>query len=65
MNKKKYVEPGIKLLKRQQAQERYSMSWNTLTRAAADAGAIVHYGRSVFLNASLMDKYFDGLSESE
>ncbi|MCC8130081.1 MAG: DUF6462 family protein [Clostridiales bacterium] len=65
MNAQRLINPAPKLLKRQQAEERYSMSWNTLLKAAQDAGAIVRYGRSVFFNATLMDKYFDGLSGAE
>ena len=57
------VKPGTKLLKREAACMRYSMSWNTLRRAAEDCQAIVHFGRSVFLNATRLDAYFDALSE--
>ncbi len=65
MNAKKLNIPSPKLLKRQQAEERYNMSWNTLLKAAQDAGALVRYGRSVFFNATIMDKYFDSLSGAE
>ncbi len=65
MNAQKLVNATPKLLKRQQAEERYNMSWNTLLKAAADAGAIVRYGRSVFFNATIMDKYFDSLSGTD
>lgn len=65
MNAKKLNIPAPKLLKRQQAEERYNMSWNTLLKAAQDAGALVRYGRSVFFNATIMDKYFDSLSGAE
>lgn len=58
-------KPSPKLLKRPQAMERYSMSWNTLIKAAQDAGALVRYGRSVFFNATILDKYFDSLSGVE
>ncbi|MCD7743997.1 MAG: DUF6462 family protein [Lachnospiraceae bacterium] len=65
MNAKKLNSPAPKLLKRQQAEERYNMSWNTLVKAAREAGALVHYGRSVFFNATIMDTFFDGLSGAE
>lgn len=65
MNAQKLSPPSPKLLKRQQAEERYNMCWNTLLKAAQDAGAIVRYGRSVFFNATILDKYFDSLSGAE
>lgn len=63
MRKQELVQPSIKLGKREQACQRYSMCWNTLLKAAEDAQAIVRYGRSVFINFTKLDAYFDALSE--
>lgn len=63
MNKQTLKPVTPKLLKREQAEQRYNMSWNTLLKAAQDASAIVRYGRSVFFNATRLDAYFDGISE--
>ncbi len=65
MNPQKLVAITPKLLKRQQAVERYNMCWNTLLKAAHDAGALVRYGRSVYFNATLLDSYFDSLSGAD
>ncbi|MCD8119426.1 MAG: DUF6462 family protein [Lachnospiraceae bacterium] len=65
MNVQKLENPAPKLLKRQQAEARYNMSWNTLLKAAGEAGALVRYGRSVFFNATIMDRYFDSLSGTD
>lgn len=63
MRKQELIPAGVKLGKREQACQRYSMCWNTLLKAAEDAQAIVRYGRSVFINFTKMDAYFDALSE--
>lgn len=63
MRKQELAPAGVKLGKREQACQRYSMCWNTLLKAAEDAQAIVRYGRSVFINFTKMDAYFDALSE--
>ena len=62
MRARERTEVGVKLLKTEQACQRYSMCRNSLVRAAEDARAVVRYGRSVFFNATKLDAYFDGLS---
>lgn len=62
MRARERTEVGVKLLKTEQACQRYSMCRNSLVRAAEDAQAVVRYGRSVFFNATKLDAYFDGLS---
>ena len=63
MKKQDLVHPGVKLGKREQACQRYSMCWATILKAAEDAQAVVRYGRSVFINFTKLDAYFDALSE--
>lgn len=63
MRKQELAPAGIKLGKREQACQRYSMCWATILRAAEDAQAVVRYGRSVFINFTKLDAYFDALSE--
>lgn len=52
----------VKLLKVEQACQRYSMCRNSLVRVAEDAQVVVRCGRSVFFNATKLDAYFDALS---
>lgn len=63
MRKQELAAPGVKLGKRDQACLRYSMCWATILKAAEDAQAVVRYGRSVFINFTKLDAYFDALSE--
>lgn len=65
MNAQRKFSVDPKLLKRPQAEARYSMSWNTLLRAAGECRAIVRIGRSIWLNATILDAHFDSLSGTE
>lgn len=63
MRKQELQSVDVKLAKRPQACQRYGMCWNVLLKAAQDANAVVRYGRSVFINVPVLDRYFDALSE--
>ena len=62
MNKLREVHPEAKLLTREAACARYSLSWNTISRIAKDAGAVIHVGRAVRLDRNLLDSYFESIA---
>lgn len=63
MRKQELAPVEVKLGKAEQACQRYSMCWATILKIAEDARAVVRYGRSVFVNFTKLDAYFDALSE--
>lgn len=49
----------------QGCKERWPMDRRTLQRLAEDAGAIIRIGRLVYVNVTIMDRYFDEISDVE
>lgn len=47
----------------QGCKERWPMDPRTLQRLAEDARAIIRIGRRVYVNVTIMDRYFDDISE--
>ena len=58
------VNPKIIPIK-QGCKERWPMDPRTLQRLAEDAGAIIRIGRRVYVNVTIMDRYFDEISDVE
>lgn len=62
MRKQELASPGVKLGKKEQACERYSMCWATILKYAEASHAIVRNGRSTLINFTKLDSYFDAIS---
>lgn len=49
----------------EQACARYSFGKNSMRKIAEEAGAIIKIGKSIRVNFTVMDKYFDDLSQKQ
>lgn len=56
------VDPKIIPLD-QGRKERWPMGRKKLQRLAEDAGAIIRIGRLLYINVTIMDRYFDDITE--
>ena len=56
------VDPKIIYLD-QGRKERWPMGRKKLQHLAEDAGAIIRIGRLLYINVTIMDRYFDDITE--
>ena len=49
----------------QGCKERWPMGRRKLQKLAEDAGAIIRIGKLVYINVTIMDRYFDEISDVE
>lgn len=55
-------DAGVKVGTLECAGARYGFGRNRMRKIAEDAGAVIKVGRSVRVNFTILDKYFDALS---
>ena len=66
MHKSKYcLNDNAKYLKMDTAIKRYSLSRNFLNKTARDAKAIIKIGRSVLIDADVLDEYLSNLAKEQ